>query len=165
MPRIDRKTMSFQVPTVDQPTRKLFRVEHGLTILTSARRVMNYAGFLTNPTPVLSQLVKGWDTSKSYSLTFYYNAFVTDITDQCTLSVFVGDNLFPPYLFLNKADSLTGWKQWTIPYLSAKSAEEKLSFRYECVPIEPRDRYQTYLYGSLYLDDLVLSENRNQSPF
>ena len=165
MPRIDRKTMSFQVPTVDQPTRKLFRVEHGLTILTSARRVMNYAGFLTNPTPVLSQLVKGWDTSKSYSLTFYYNAFVIDITDQCTLSVFVGDNLFPPYLFLNKADSLTGWKQWTIPYLSAKSAEEKLSFRYECVPIEPRDRYRTYLYGSLYLDDLVLSENRNQSPF
>ena len=158
--------MSFQVPTVDQPTRKLFRVEHGLTILTSARRVMNYAGFLTNPTPVLSQLVKGWDTSKSYSLTFYYNLDVFDYADHCTLSVMVGENVFPPSLLLERADSQAGtWRRWTVPYLSAKSVEDKLSFRFECVSIEPKDRYQADMVSYLYLDDVSLTQNRDQSPF
>jgi hypothetical protein len=127
---------------------------------------MNYMGYLSDPTPVLSQSIKGWETLKSYSLTFYYNLDVFDVADHCTLSVMLGENVFPPYLILNRADSQAGtWRRWIIPYLSVNLVEEKLSFRYECVPIEPKDRYQNYLFSDIYLDDLSVSANRNQSPF
>ena len=123
-------------------------------------------GFLSNPTPVLSQSVKGWDTSKSYSLTFYYNLDPFDVADHCTVSVMVGENVFPPYLLLELADSKAGtWRRWTVPYLSATSVEEKLTLRFECVPIEPKERYQRDMVSYLYLDDLSVSQNRDQSPF
>ena len=123
-------------------------------------------GFLSNPTPVLSQSVKGWDTSKTYSLTFYYNLDVFDLADHCTLSVMVGGNVFFPSLLLERADSQAGtWRRWTVPSLSATSVEEKLSFRFECVSIEPKDRYQRDMVSYLYLDDVSLTQNRDQSPF
>jgi hypothetical protein len=127
---------------------------------------MNYLGYLSDPTPVLSQSVKGWDTSKSYSLTFYYNLDVFDYADHCTLSVMLGENALTPYLLLERANSQAGtWRRWTIPYFSATSVEEKLSFRFECVPIEPKDRYQADMVSYLYLDDLSVSLNKDQSPF
>lgn len=168
MPRTTRKTSSIRVPTVEQLTRKFRRIKHDHTVLTSARRVMHYIGYLSDPTPVLSQSVKGWDTSESYSLTFYYNLDSSSMAnvDYCTLSVLLGDDVIPPYLFLHQADARDGtWRQWTIPHLSPRSVEKKLSFRYECLPIEPKDRYQDYLDSYLYLDDLSVNVNRDQSPF
>jgi hypothetical protein len=158
MPTITSTTSFIPVPTVDQPTRKF----NYCTI--SCHTDLGPQGNELSGLPKRSHASTVAVSQRLGHIEILLDVF--DYADHCTLSVMLGENALTPYLLLERANSQAGtWRRWTIPYFSATSVEEKLSFRFECVPIEPKDRYQADMVSYLYLDDLSVSLNRAQSPF
>ncbi|UPX12672.1 uncharacterized protein EKO05_0003213 [Ascochyta rabiei] len=120
----------------------------------SAYAILQYAGSFNNPTPVMSQSLTAFDTSKAYSLTFYYDLHSIDPSSSCTLSVALGDvNIYTKVLTSNDDPRPYNWKGpiTTNPVIPS-SHQEALSFRYECTT----SGNQLNSYSYIFLDDLNL---------
>lgn len=131
-------------------------MENYRTRLTDCCRIMNFQGTDSIP-PIMSQTLSAFDTSKSYTLTFYYDLHSIVQSTGCTLSVTLGDaTIYTKTLTSNDDPRPYNWKgPVTSTPITPSSREEALSFKYECVV----NGSPSNTYSYIFIDDVSLVSN------
>lgn len=100
--------------------------------------------------PVMSQKLSAFDTTKPYSLSFYYDLYEIPSGSSCTLAVTLGDvNIYTKVLTTADDPRAQNWKGpiTTTPVIPS-SHEETLSVEYKCT--------QSNIESYIFFDDFSL---------
>jgi hypothetical protein len=144
------------VPTADQFTGECYYIELLYIRLTKTHRIM-YSIPGSNPVnPTITQSLQGLDTTRQYTLSFYYDLYTIHQSFTCTMTVRLANVIIYNKVFTVSDDPRPyNWKNVVSTAITPSGRQGTLTLLYACTSTSTQVTTQSFLF----LDDFSLTAN------